>query len=184
MKVRGGSDRRRRQWLGRRRRPAGRAARRHLRRLPGQQRVEGRDREVARQAGRQARAAARAAGHGLAGRVRREEPQLRRRRLGRLLPDARRDLEPRATADSRSTPSCRPSGSSTRPSPSRRRRSPPVTPTSARTPRSGASGSPTSSAPPSSTAAATSCGSGKPAGCSRVNRRTARPKPGRSSQLG
>jgi hypothetical protein len=37
-----------------------------------------------------------------------------------------------------------------------------ATPTSARTPRSGASGSPTSSAPPSSTAAATSCGSRRP----------------------
>ena len=43
-------------------------------------------------------------------------------------------------------------------------RSPPATPTSARTRRSGASGSPTSSARPSSTAAATSCGSAKRAG--------------------
>ena len=41
-----------------------------------------------------------------------------------------------------------------------------ATPTSARTRRSGASGSPTSSAPPSSTAAATSCGSARRAGCS------------------
>ena len=78
----------------RRRRPAGRAARRHLRRLPGRRRVEGRDRQVAREAGRQARPPARAPGHGLARRVRRQEPQLRRRRLRRLLPDARRDLEP------------------------------------------------------------------------------------------
>ena len=66
---------------GRRRRPADRAARRHLRRLPGQQRVEGRAREVAGQAGREGRPAAGAAGHGLARRVRRQEPQLRRRRL-------------------------------------------------------------------------------------------------------
>ena len=44
--------------------------------------------------GAEARAAARAAADGLAGRVRDEERQLRRRGLGRLLPDARRDLEP------------------------------------------------------------------------------------------
>ncbi len=62
-------------------------------RLPGRQRLEGRAREVDGRPGREARAAAPAAGHGLARRVRREEPQLRRRRLRRLLPDARRDLE-------------------------------------------------------------------------------------------
>ena len=44
--------------------------------------------------GREARAAARAAADGVARRVGDEEPQLRRRRLGRVLPDARRDLEP------------------------------------------------------------------------------------------
>ena len=142
------------------------AAVRHLRRLPGQRRHEGRARQVARQAGRQARPPARAAGHGLARRVRRQEHQLRRRRLGRLLPDARRDLEPgrlpglprepRAAGQVVHRPGARGQEA---------RRSRRATPTSARTPRSGATGSPTSSAPPSSTAAATSCGSAKRAGC-------------------
>ena len=65
--------------------------RRH--RLPGRQRLPGRARQVAGQAGRRRRPPAGAPGDGLAGRVRRQEPQLRRRRLRRLLPDARRDLE-------------------------------------------------------------------------------------------
>ena len=60
---------------------------------PGNNASTGRARQVARQAGREARPPARAAGDGVARRVRRQEPQLRRRRLGRLLPDARRDLE-------------------------------------------------------------------------------------------
>ena len=62
--------------------------------LPGRLRVEGTARRVDGPRGGEARAAQAAAGHGLARRVGREEPQLRRRRLGRLLPDARRDLEP------------------------------------------------------------------------------------------
>ena len=49
-------------------------------------------------------------------RVGAEEPQLRRRRLGRVLPDARRDLEPgRVRRLSRTSPNCRSSGSSTMP---------------------------------------------------------------------
>ena len=66
--------------------------RRPGRRLPGRPRVAGRPREVARRRGEEGGAPARAAGHGLARRVRRQERQGRRRRLGRLLPDARRDL--------------------------------------------------------------------------------------------
>ena len=65
----------------------------------------------------------RAAGHGLAGGVGDEEPQLRRRRLGRLLPDARRASGTRAsTRATPRSPSCRSSGSSTRPRPSRQAR--------------------------------------------------------------
>ena len=122
--------------------------------------------EVARQAGGEGGPPARAAGDGVARRVRRAQPQLRRRRLGRLLPDARRDLEPAAsTPATRRTPDCRRSGSSTRRSRSSGSASPRATPASARTRASGASGSPTSSARPSSTAAATSSASPRRAGC-------------------
>ena len=113
---------------------------------------------------REARAAAGAAADGLARRVRDEEPQLRRRRLGRVLPDARRDLEPgrRTPAIPRSR-SCRSSGSWTRPRRSRssgwRRASRSTT----RTPT--ASGSRTSSARPSSTAAATRRSWPRPRSC-------------------
>ena len=118
------------------------------------------------QAGREGRAPARAAGDGVARRVRRQEPQPRRRRLGRVLPDAGRDLEQgRVRRLSRRSPSCRPSGSSTPRSTSSATRSPRATPTSARTRRSGASGSPTPSGPPSSTATATSCASTRRASC-------------------
>ena len=73
--------------------PAGGRRRRRRQPVPGRQRVEGAARGVARPRGGEARAAQAAPGHGLARRVGRQEPQLRRRRLGRLLPDARRDLE-------------------------------------------------------------------------------------------
>ena len=72
---------------------AGGRRRRRRRPVPGRQRGEGTARGVARPRGGEARAAQAAPGHGLARRVGRQEPQLRRRRLGRLLPDAGRDLE-------------------------------------------------------------------------------------------
>ena len=73
------------------------------------------------QARREARPPAPAAGHGLAGRVGPEEPQLRRRRLGRVLPDARSATGTRATTPATpTTPRSRSTGSSTRPSRSRR----------------------------------------------------------------
>ncbi len=182
---RGRSGRRRRHGLDRRRRPAGRAARRHLRRLPGQQRVEGRDREVARQAGRQARPPARAAGHGLAGRVRRQEPQLRRRRLGRLLPDARRDLEPgrlqglprapRAAGQVVHRPGARRQEEGDRLGRRRLRQGPLEVGRVDRRHRA-----PRRAVPRPLPAAA----QGSPRAAQRVNDRTARPKPGRSSQLG
>ena len=99
-------------------------------------------------------------------------------RLGRVLPDARRDLEPGPYAGYPDDPSSRSSGSSTRPRRSRSSASPAASRSTTRT--SSASGSPTSSARPSSTAAATSCGSTRPRRCSRSTRpRLSRTRPHR-----
>ena len=87
-------------------------------------------------------------------------------RLRRLLPDARRDLEPGRLR--RLPREARAAGQVVHRPGARRQaqaRSPTATPTSARTRPSSASGSPTSSAPPSSSAAATSCGSARRASC-------------------
>ena len=71
-------------------------------------------------AGPAARSSGRAAGDGGAGRVGPVQPRLRRRRLGRVLPDAGGHLEQRpATPATPTGPSCSSSGSSTRPRPSR-----------------------------------------------------------------
>ena len=79
----------------RRRRRRGRGGRRGRREpLPGRRRGQGAARGLDVQGGREARPAAPAAGDGLAGRVGPDQHPRRRRRLGRLLPDARRDLEP------------------------------------------------------------------------------------------
>ena len=145
---------------------------------PGDDAVPGGAREVARQAGREGRPAARAAGDGLARRVRRQEPQLRRPRLGRLLPDAHRHLEPGRLR--RLPRQARAAGQVVHRPGARRQaqaRSPTATRTSARTRRSAASGSPTSSAPPSSSAAATSCGSTRRASCSPERRNQSSPPP-------
>ena len=91
---RGRRDAGRRRARRARRRPGRSPRPLRRRRLPGRQRLPGGAGEVARQRGQEGGPAAGAARHGLAGRVRRQEPQLRRRRFGRLLPDARRHLEP------------------------------------------------------------------------------------------
>ena len=83
------------------------------------------------------------------------------------------------TRASRRSPSCRSSGSSTRPRRSRSSASPAAS--RSPTPTSSATGSPTSSAPPRSTAAATSCASRRPTGCSAEPARR-RPRPPPSSR--
>ena len=94
-----------------------------------------------------------------------QEPQRRRPRLGRLLPDARRHLEPGRL---RRLPRQARAAGQVVPRPGRggqgAARSPAASPSP--TPTSSATGSPTSSAPPSSTAAATSSGSTRPTSCS------------------
>ena len=132
---------------------------------PGDNASKAAAREVDGRPGREARAPAAAAGHGVARRVGRQEPQLRRRRLRRLLPDARRDLEPgrlqglpgEARAAGQVVPRHRRAGQE-----AAHRRAASRSPTRS----SSATGSPTSSAPPRSTAAATSCASARPTGCS------------------
>ena len=112
------------------------------------------DRRLDGRSGAEARAAAAAAADGLARRVGHDEHPRRRRGFRRLLPDARRDLEPgRLRRLPREARNCRSSGSSTRP----RRSSASGSSRASRSPirTSSATGSPTSSAPPSSTAAAT-----------------------------
>ena len=75
------------------RRPA-RRRRARQRRLPRRRRQQGAARGLDGARGRETRPPGPAPRHGLTRRVRPEEPQLRRRRLGRLLPDARQHLEP------------------------------------------------------------------------------------------
>ncbi len=147
---------------------AGRAAgrgrrgrRRGRRRLPGRRRDQGAARRLDGQAGREARPPAATAGHGLARRVRAEEPQLRRRRQRRLLPDARQHLEPgrlrrlprRPQETGRLVPRHRRAGQEAA---ARRAANPSPTPSSS------ANGSPTSNAPPPNTATATNSNSIKP----------------------
>ena len=101
----------------------------------------------------------------VARRVGRQEPQLRRRRLRRLLPDARRDPQPgrlqglprEARAAGQVVP---------RPGRGGQEAAHRARPVGRPTRSSSATGSRTSSAPPSSTAAATSCASARPTGCS------------------
>ncbi len=81
---------RRRRARGRRRR----GGRRRPGRLPRRQRPARADRRLDGRPGAEARAPPAAPADGQPGRVRDEEPQLRRRRLGGVLPDAGRDLEP------------------------------------------------------------------------------------------
>jgi hypothetical protein len=71
------------------------SAARRLGRLSRRRRAEGTDRGVDGPAGAQGGPPGRAADHGLARRVAPVEHQLRRRRLGRVLPDAHLDLGPR-----------------------------------------------------------------------------------------
>ena len=86
---RGGTPRR----DARRRRAAGRPGQR-ADDLPRRRRPEGADRRLDGRRGREARPPTPAPRHGRAGRIRPEERQLRRRRLARLLPDARQLLGP------------------------------------------------------------------------------------------
>ena len=149
----------RRRRRGRRR---GRGRRRERRQpLSGRRRPQGADRRLDVQGSREARPPATAADHGLTRRVRHDQHPRRRRRLRRLLPDARRHLEPgRLRRLPPTSPSCRSNGSSTRPNRSRRPASPPASRST--TPTPSANGSPTSNAPPSNTAAATNSSSTKP----------------------
>ena len=72
----------------------GRRPRRRADRVPGRQRAQGADRRVDGERGRETRAAAATSRHGGAGGVQPHQRQLRRRRLPRLLPDARLLLGP------------------------------------------------------------------------------------------
>ena len=95
---------------------------------PGRRRAQGADRRLDGRRGGEARLPRPAARHGRARRVQPHQRRLRRRRLARLLPDARLDLGEQVPGLRRATPRSRSTGSSTRPRPSRPSASPAASP--------------------------------------------------------